>query len=115
MTNVPRRDGCFARDGDPCDLSVADLNTAAEPPALGSEFSRGFRGHIIEGKHTAVEIVHEHLYECIFESMATAARLQDLESEPHFKDRHRRRPDGLRRLTVDPGQNAIIRLLPEEL
>ena len=114
MTNVPRGDGCFSRDSDSRDLGVANFDAAAEPPPLGRESSSCLRGDIVKRKHTTVEIVGEDLCECVFQSAAAATRLQDFESEPDFEDGHGCRPDGLRSLPIQPGQNAIVRLLSDQ-
>jgi len=56
-------DGRLSRRGDACDLHIADLDAATQPPSLGGDSSRRLRGSFVEWSDAPFEILLQRLVE----------------------------------------------------
>jgi hypothetical protein len=108
MTQVAGGERCSPGGGDAGDLDVPDLDTAAGTlPARGkAPSSEG--GCLVERLHPALQVLSEDLLERLLQLSPSFPYREELQPGANLEDSDRSRPNGLRRLAVEPRHHCRI-------
>lgn len=115
MPNVSRGESRPAGGGDACDLHITDVEASSSALLLRGDVSGSGRGRDVERLDASLEILADKLVEGVLELRSAAARLEQPQADTHLEHGDRRRPYGLRRLSVEPGDDGRFGLAFHEL
>ena len=102
VTDVARGDRCSPRKCYPRYLSVPQLDRLARALTSSDNCTGRICGGDVEGEDPLVEILVEHPLKGSFEMPTTARRRKELQARSDLEHGDRRRPNRLRRLSVEP-------------
>ena len=110
VAHVARGNGGLACGRDSRDLDIADFNGPTQSAAIGGDSCRGLRSRFVEGNDATFEILLERFAEGLFQQSSPPSGCKKLQPIANFEDGDRRRPDGFRRLRIQPLDHDWIHL-----
>ena len=114
MFDVSRGEHCSARDCNPGNLSIAQVNVASRFLASAGQCSRLVCSGAVKVDDSVVEILLHQTNERCFQSLLAFAFREQGDAKARLKQRDTRNPNRLRRLPIEPTHDTFLRLVTHE-